>query len=587
MQNSFSLGLLHGALYGITPITPWFIGLKRYVFEGQAKGLLTFGGLFLGQVCLLLIAFFGGTELLWLWYYLEPVLIICGTLAMINALVFTWAPQELPVALATRKEGIMYFTTGMFFAVCNPGGIMFGDLLLTTLPENTFLYLIGFIFIYGIVAASLVYIVCLSPLGQKCFGAWSIARMRNREEPSVTLYGLRTRNVQIVSVLAFLTLTVQFLHSIPTSFTTYYADTMFGATPAKKLVPKRDFVWVESTEQPDESSEDVDEDQDEVKVWKLQSHPSTNKFSTEFFGQDRNPPLVEKGPWHTVHKYNALNTKLERDEIKDELKLLELENYDEGGLNPYIAKWWHKTKLRSTFKPDWGEYNEMNSRWLKELTRVRFEMDDILRMQYAPTSNEPRPHLPFNLEYESDYNLDPKDVAQSREVLEDDAIALESLKRNTKVTDSGFFNQTYEMVHRGGQQRMDFSIVRLQDLPQEVNFPWDFPVVHAPNVSQVEPSIEDSDEQVIAQRNEVQNKNVWFLDPIALNTRFLANDPLPETDERWTDLPADIAELRVPNAARRFWLGSDFVTEADMEMPKQTARETIMSKVFPGGHKRS
>ena len=99
-----------------------------------------------------------------------------------------------------------------------------------------------------------------------------------------------------------------------------------------------------------------------------------------------------------------------------------------------------------------------------------------------------------------------KDVAQSREVLEDDAIALESLKRNTKVTDSGFFNQTYEMVHRGGQQRMDFSIVRLQDLPQEVNFPWDFPVVHAPNVSQVEPSIEDSDEQVIAQRNEVQNK---------------------------------------------------------------------------------
>ena len=56
MQNSFSLGLLHGALYGITPITPWFIGLKRYVFEGQAKAL-TFGGLFIGQVCLLLITF--------------------------------------------------------------------------------------------------------------------------------------------------------------------------------------------------------------------------------------------------------------------------------------------------------------------------------------------------------------------------------------------------------------------------------------------------------------------------------------------------------------------------------------------------
>ena len=46
MQNSFSLGLLHGAMYGITPLTPWFIGFKRYVFEGQMKGLLTFAGLF-------------------------------------------------------------------------------------------------------------------------------------------------------------------------------------------------------------------------------------------------------------------------------------------------------------------------------------------------------------------------------------------------------------------------------------------------------------------------------------------------------------------------------------------------------------
>ena len=95
MQNSFTLGLLHGALYGITPITPWFIGLKRYVFEGQTKGLLTFAGLFLGQVLLLLVAFFGGTELLWLWYYLEPVLIICGLIAMGQAFVLCWQPSEL------------------------------------------------------------------------------------------------------------------------------------------------------------------------------------------------------------------------------------------------------------------------------------------------------------------------------------------------------------------------------------------------------------------------------------------------------------------------------------------------------------
>ena len=66
MENSFSLGLIHGALYGITPITPWFIGLIRYVCEGQTKGLITFSGIFLSQLLLLSLALLGGSELLWL-----------------------------------------------------------------------------------------------------------------------------------------------------------------------------------------------------------------------------------------------------------------------------------------------------------------------------------------------------------------------------------------------------------------------------------------------------------------------------------------------------------------------------------------
>ena len=107
MQNSFSLGLLHGALYGITPLTPWFIGLKRYVFEGQAKGLLTFAGLFLGQVGLLLVAFFGGTELLWIWYYLEPVLMLCGMLAVVNAMFLCWKPCELPTQLTSHARHVI------------------------------------------------------------------------------------------------------------------------------------------------------------------------------------------------------------------------------------------------------------------------------------------------------------------------------------------------------------------------------------------------------------------------------------------------------------------------------------------------
>jgi hypothetical protein len=115
MQNSFSLGLLHGALYGLTPLTPWFIGLKRYVLEGQAKGLLTFAGIFLGQVGLLLVAFFGGTELLWIWYYLEPVFILCGVLAVMQAMLLTWKPSEVPTRITSRKEVLLYLSTGVFF----------------------------------------------------------------------------------------------------------------------------------------------------------------------------------------------------------------------------------------------------------------------------------------------------------------------------------------------------------------------------------------------------------------------------------------------------------------------------------------
>ena len=249
MQNSFSLGLLHGALYGITPLTPWFIGLKRYVFEGQAKGLLTFAGLFLGQVGLLLVAFFGGTELLWVWYYLEPVLMLCGMLAVVNAMFLCWKPCELPTQLTSRKEAGLYLLTGVFFALCNPNGLMFGDSLLTTLPENNFAYLGGFVLLYTSLSFGLVYITCLSPLGQKAFGAWSIERMLNFTEPSLDFFAIRLRNVQIVSIATLFVLFLQFFELFPDSFTTYYVDTMFGATPAKGIMPKRDLHWIESSEE--------------------------------------------------------------------------------------------------------------------------------------------------------------------------------------------------------------------------------------------------------------------------------------------------------------------------------------------------
>jgi hypothetical protein len=219
----------------------------------------------------------------------------------------------------------------------------------------------------------------------------------------------------------------------------------------------------------------------------------------------------------------------------------------------------------------------MTASWLQELTEIRSQMDDILRMQYATQSNEARPHLPFNIEYELDYDFDAEALAKADMGITEEVVNdLKALQNNPEVISNGFFNQTYDMVHRGGE-RMDFSIVKIQTVPKEVHFPWDYPVVHAPNVPEIPTGIQEADETAVDRRNDVQNNNVWFLDPIALNTRFLENDPLPLTDDRWVD--SDTLELRAPNTTLRWWLGEDHASEENATSPFVfTPRETIMGK---------
>lgn len=592
MHNSFSLGLLHGALYGITPMTPWFIGLKRYVFEGQIKGLLTFGGLFLGQVFLLLVAFFGGTELLWLWYYLEPVLIMCGLVAMMQAVALSWKPVEIATPLASRKQGLLYLATGVVFALCNPGGSKFGGLLLNTLPENTTVYLCGFLLIYTVVTATMLYVFCLSPVGQKVFGPWSLSQMRNNQEPSGTFYAVRVRNVRIVGVATFIAVIVQCSEGSFETFSTFYLDLLFGGTPAKSITPMRDFVWIES-----EELEEVEEgdDKEPAKVWKRQSQFDMNHV----MDNEAELNIEEEAPWYTVWKYNELNEKLEREGIPEEQKKNELEYLHLRGPNTFLLKklmhWNENSELRLRFAPtlEWDGPENINAHWLKQLTRVRAEMDDIFVAQHEANFNLPRPYLPFTPTFDLDYDWDPVAVATDEELTEEDAETLVYLQRDEGMNGAGFFDETYDMIHRGGDQ-VDFGAVKLQDLPKEVHFPWDYPRIAAPNVRDITPGIQEEDEAMVNTRNAVQNKNVWFLDPIAINMRFLANDPAPATDPRWTSeaitpgdpTPGDVPEFRAPNTTRRWWRGPDVAVEADAQMAPQTPREIISAKVIAGAGKR-
>lgn len=62
MENSISLGLLHGLVYGIVPAAPWFVALKRYLLEGKERGQLAVAGTIAGQVSLLALTFLDGIK---------------------------------------------------------------------------------------------------------------------------------------------------------------------------------------------------------------------------------------------------------------------------------------------------------------------------------------------------------------------------------------------------------------------------------------------------------------------------------------------------------------------------------------------
>ena len=169
--------------------------IKKICFGRSTKGLITFGGIF--SQLLLSLALFGGTELLWIWYYVEPALVIVGLVAMLRAFAVCWEPFERPTPLKTRRDGLVYLGTGILFALCNPGGLDFGNYFLNTVPTNTLSYLGGFILYTLLQLEYFTYFVFLQL--HRFWGVWSIERMRNGIEPNLDLSSFRVRNLQKIA----------------------------------------------------------------------------------------------------------------------------------------------------------------------------------------------------------------------------------------------------------------------------------------------------------------------------------------------------------------------------------------------------
>lgn len=617
MQNSFNLGLLHGTLYGLTPLTPWFIGLQRYVTEGQTKGLLTFAGLFLGQVMLLVIAFFGGRELLWLWYYLEPLLVMFGFVIMIRMVIACWiTPAPAPSPLLTRREGINYLGAGVLYAFCNPGGVMFGDLLLHTLPANVFLYLFGFLLIYTSVSAGMVYLVCLSPMGQKYFGEWSISRMQQAQEPSFIYHERRRSHLRKVALSTMTVVLLQLLPTIGPAFWSIYPDTLFGATPLERFVPMRDLAWLEtedlrpaskskaaSTATPAVASE-IDEaayetayaPKKDLTKWKLQSDCDSGTISPLDFDYN----IDEDGLWSVSYRYEGLQETLERSEMPDDEQEDEVRYFEKSGPNDVFLRWTTRNNLHVMFNttPEWERSDitfDARGKYAQELQDIRREID-LFHNDYGPVEStlqesrmrtKRRALFPLHLNLENDYDFDFEALNLTLEVTSEDVSDL-GYFASEKAQKSELLLETPDWAHLGGEYE-DMSIIKLQSLPQEIHFPWDYPALPPANIVRTRP-VSKLDGSLLIRENDVHNQSVEFLDPIALNTRFLANDPLPVTDARWSKSkevtgygpPKDTMRSKAINGVRRWWLGTDRARKEEARTIMQTPRDTITAKVIPG-----
>jgi len=292
MENSISLGLIHGLVYGIVPVAPWFVALKRYLLEGKEKGQLAVAGTIVGQVSLLALTFFGWSQVLWIWYYFEPALIILGTMAVVRCALDCWVEQPSSlqatvVPLANKKEGFYYFLVNFGLMFCNPTHLEGSQTLISSIPGNRYFYLIAFTITY----TSIIF-AFWATIGHRVFG-----KAYSGFGAQQTLNRYRIRRVAVAMVAA---LFIQFGNCSPEALVIYHFDSLLAYTPFEQLkhFKTRGYTW-----------EPVNSNGSE---FTRQSPRATNKSGIL---PDQNPRryIQYKSMWNTETRYDECNQTRERE----------------------------------------------------------------------------------------------------------------------------------------------------------------------------------------------------------------------------------------------------------------------------------
>jgi len=473
MENSISLGLIHGLVYGIVPVAPWFVALKRYLLEGKEKGQLAVAGTIVGQVSLLALTFFGWSQVLWVWYYFEPALIILGTMAVVRCALDCWVEQPSSlqatvVPLANKKEGFYYFLVNFGLMFCNPTHFEGSQTLISSIPGNRYFYLVAFTITYTAIIFAFWATVGHRIFGKACsgFGAQQ------------TLNRYRIRRVAVAMVAA---LFIQFGNCTPEALVIYHFDSLLAYTPFEQLkhFKTRGYTW-----------EPVNNNGSE---FTRQSPRSTNKSGIL---PEQNPRsyIQNKSMWNTETRYDECNQTRER-ELSNEDWNNEATFHEFNGINQATL---HARLIPFNLYmvPNWEKHE--NKEYLLTLRKIRNEMDEKLLSEGSIL--EKAALLPFsdNWEYEVDYVTSPRlleQKAESKASFED----MRKLIRTTKWTS--------DHLHLGNGNDIEASYGKLHKLPAEVRIPWHYPAI--------KPS------ETLNSADEVETLNAQ----IQSNVNFLANEP--------------------------------------------------------------
>lgn len=468
MTTSITLGLLHGVLYGLTPTLALLVGTHYYRVYGPKRGRMAYAGVIIGQLLFFFLSFFGWKRLLWIWYYCEPVLVIVGFVGVLGVAHTEW---QNPPRSAT-KEGPLDPYEAAYRAACSAGLVLCNPLqpnmvkpLFSVLPENKFLYLMGFAVGYAPVV-----FVLWDYIGKflinYTYRTWDTGRAPKPDRYGYVepIAGAFISEAKWVSKCYALTLSIIMASQINLNMNFrllfYTSDTLLNAPVLSVLhSPQTRHMWDKIyTREERAAFLETASDSERIELERRDKIPFFPQDYGQSFMHDR--PLWRSHGWDPNDIMDKLNEDRKRtpnQQVDDDISRLNTRI----GLERAIDRF-RFLGLYTFGVPEWDK--STSEEQLEDLYTMRQELD--VQLGSDPNMNRTLQLLPqyrFVGESKDTTTPDPDDPTK---FLKTEIVHPEAL---------------HGQEHTSWDPRLVGGLSRVQVLPETVRLPWHFPALPEPN----------------------------------------------------------------------------------------------------------